>query len=232
MDIYITEKETGTRYALALLPNKVKHTGSAKFRSYDIINIGEVKQPGGTKLLEFSWSGLFPGEDRTKYGFIKKQHWRPPTEMQGVFERWRNNGTVLNLMVTETWINHDVLVSKFTGTPQGGFGDVAYEVTLVQYREIRIFSTAELNIASQSQNETAVETPVEAAEQPATRTKPALMSLIAPGNTYTVQPGDNLWSIAQRFTGDGADYSALYEKNSGTISHPDKIFPGQVITLT
>lgn len=60
MDVYITEKETGTRIALAMLPEKVKHKGSAKFQSYDIINVGEVKLPRGTKLLSFSWSGTFP----------------------------------------------------------------------------------------------------------------------------------------------------------------------------
>ena len=54
MDVYITEKETGTRIALAMLPEKVKHKGSAKFQSYDIINVGEVKLPRGTKLLSFS----------------------------------------------------------------------------------------------------------------------------------------------------------------------------------
>ena len=61
MDIYITEKESGTRIALSMLPEKVKRKASTKFQSYDIINIGEVKLPRGTKLLTFSWDGTFPG---------------------------------------------------------------------------------------------------------------------------------------------------------------------------
>ena len=70
MDIYITEKESGTRIALSMLPEKVKRKASTKFQSYDIINIGEVKLPRGTKLLTFSWDGTFPGAGRKSYGFI------------------------------------------------------------------------------------------------------------------------------------------------------------------
>ena len=146
MDVYITEKETGTRVALAMLPEKVKHKGSAKFQSYDIINVGEVKLPRGTKLLSFSWSGTFPGESRKSASFIKAHHWKAPKEMESIFERWRKNGTVLILMVTETWINHEVMVSDYTGTPTGGCGDVSYDVTFIENKEIKIYTTSELNI--------------------------------------------------------------------------------------
>ena len=99
MDIYITEKESGTRIALSMLPEKVKRKASTKFQSYDIINIGEVKLPRGTKLLTFSWDGTFPGSGRKSYGFIKSHFWMEPKELESIFDQWRTDGTILILMV-------------------------------------------------------------------------------------------------------------------------------------
>jgi nucleoid-associated protein YgaU len=44
--------------------------------------------------------------------------------------------------------------------------------------------------------------------------------------SYTVQPGDTLWSIARRF---GIPLGALVQANPGI--DPDRIYPGQVIAI-
>ncbi len=49
--------------------------------------------------------------------------------------------------------------------------------------------------------------------------------------TYTVQPGDSLSKIAQREYGDAAQWKQIFEANRATISNPDLIHPGQVLTL-
>jgi len=50
--------------------------------------------------------------------------------------------------------------------------------------------------------------------------------------TYTVQPGDTLWGIAERFYGAGSRFGPIYAANTGTIgSDPDLILPGQVLTI-
>ncbi|MEU7567721.1 transglycosylase family protein [Streptomyces fradiae] len=54
---------------------------------------------------------------------------------------------------------------------------------------------------------------------------------LAPDGTYTVQPGDNLWSIADTHEVPGG-WPALYESNRGTVgSDPDLIRPGQSLEL-
>ena len=47
---------------------------------------------------------------------------------------------------------------------------------------------------------------------------------------YTVQKGDSLWRIAQRFYGNGAACYALAHRNG--IKNPDLIYPGQVFKIT
>ena len=52
------------------------------------------------------------------------------------------------------------------------------------------------------------------------------------GTTYTVKKGDNLWTLAKRFYGSGADYTKIYEANRDTIgSNPNLIYPGQTFTI-
>lgn len=49
--------------------------------------------------------------------------------------------------------------------------------------------------------------------------------------TYTVVAGDSLSKIAQREYGDASQWRRIYEANRGSISNPDLIHPGQVLSL-
>jgi LysM repeat protein len=48
---------------------------------------------------------------------------------------------------------------------------------------------------------------------------------------YTVQRGDTLSSIAQRFYGSAGDWNRLYAANRSVLRNPDTIFPGQVLAI-
>jgi nucleoid-associated protein YgaU len=48
------------------------------------------------------------------------------------------------------------------------------------------------------------------------------------GNTYTVQPGDNLTKIGEKY---GISWNAIYEANRDIISNPDMIHPGQELKI-
>jgi LysM repeat protein len=49
--------------------------------------------------------------------------------------------------------------------------------------------------------------------------------------TYTVQPGDTLFGIAQRYYGHGRYWHGLYKVNQGQISDPNLIYVGQVLSV-
>ncbi|MGW4842713.1 LysM peptidoglycan-binding domain-containing protein [Nocardia brasiliensis] len=72
------------------------------------------------------------------------------------------------------------------------------------------------------------------APEPAAEAAPAAEEVPPPPpapevRTYTVEPGDTLWAIAERFYGDGNRYQEI--ANASGIDNPDLINPGQVLTI-
>jgi nucleoid-associated protein YgaU len=49
--------------------------------------------------------------------------------------------------------------------------------------------------------------------------------------TYTVVKGDTLSHIAKHFYGKASAWHAIFEANRGLLDDPDKIQPGQVLTI-
>jgi LysM repeat protein len=57
-------------------------------------------------------------------------------------------------------------------------------------------------------------------------------ALAAPSRTYTVQPGDSLWTIAERYLGAGQRYHDIVALNADLLGgHDDFLTPGWVLTL-
>ena len=56
---------------------------------------------------------------------------------------------------------------------------------------------------------------------------------VKPSVFYTVQKGDNLWKIAeaQYGHGKGGKNDIIFQANKPMLTHPDKIYPGQVLRI-
>lgn len=50
---------------------------------------------------------------------------------------------------------------------------------------------------------------------------------------YTVKSGDTLWKISEEMYGKGKGdkYNVIFEANTPMLTHPDKIYPGQVLRI-
>ena len=51
------------------------------------------------------------------------------------------------------------------------------------------------------------------------------------GRTYTVEPGDSLWKIAEAMYGNGSKYTKIFDANRDILDDPDRIFPGQELKI-
>ncbi|MEP1768713.1 MAG: peptidoglycan-binding protein LysM [Sulfitobacter sp.] len=48
---------------------------------------------------------------------------------------------------------------------------------------------------------------------------------------HTVEKGDTLWGISEKTLGNGAHYEKIFEANKPMLTHPDKIYPGQMLRI-
>ncbi|TXD52420.1 MULTISPECIES: peptidoglycan-binding protein LysM [unclassified Polaribacter] len=48
---------------------------------------------------------------------------------------------------------------------------------------------------------------------------------------HTVESGDTLGKIAKTFYGNAMKYPVIFEANKPMLTHPDKIYPGQVLRI-
>lgn len=48
---------------------------------------------------------------------------------------------------------------------------------------------------------------------------------------YTVKSGDTLSAISKAMYGSANDYQRIFEANKPMLTHPDKIYPGQVLII-
>ena len=71
----------------------------------------------------------------------------------------------------------------------------------------------------------------EASQDPVTAEPEEPAPTDAENRTYMVQSGDTLWKIAEEMYGDGSRYMKIFDANSSLLEHPDRIFPGQELTI-
>ncbi len=229
MDLYMTEKSSGKKYALSLLPDNVKAKASTNVISYNFINTGEVKMPNGQKLRQFSWNGVFPGASRRELPFIKKQHWKPPKEMVTVLDNWRKKGTHIILMLTGTSLNCEVYLSTFDHTYKGGAGDVEYSITFTEAKSVKVYTTKEAKTTKSTKTSNNISSGTRASSK---KKSADTITQSEQTKTYTVKKGDTLWIIAQKKLGKGSRWQEIYRMNKKMIgSNPNKIKAGQVYVL-
>ncbi len=48
---------------------------------------------------------------------------------------------------------------------------------------------------------------------------------------HTVERGDTLWAISEKHLGNGGRYQDIFEANKPMLTHPDKIYPGQMLRI-
>lgn len=209
------------------MPESIKVKGNANYQEYDIIKKGTYAFPSGLDLQTIQWKGMFWGKSRKNVSSLNRK-WLAPSSCVKKLEKWKEKGTVLNLIISGGGINKDVTIKSFEYEQSGGRGDYEYSISLVVYRELKIYTTKELGIKKTTKKKTvARETKKETKKK-----------------QYTVVSGDNLWSIARKFYGgSGADWKKIYDANKSTIENTAKkhgykssnngwwIFPGCVLTI-
>ena len=221
VDIYIRERNGNREMRIPWLPEEIEYkSGDATMVSYDIMNRGEVAVPTGSGLASVSWQSTFPGENRTDRS-MQRGGWKRPEAYHKILESWLEEGTSLNVLVVGFPINLDVVLKEYNAKPTGGFGDMDYEITLLEERDLTIGTNKTAGTGTGT-NRTATKS-----------------------DTYVVKSGDTLWKIAAmaQHYGQGSQWSKIYNANKAIIESTAKkygkkssdnghwIYPGTKLTI-
>ena len=114
--------------------------------------------------------------------------------------------------------NLDVMLEDFKVSDDVKEGrDLAVSITMKEYR---YYGTRIMNfLLKEDQPLTASQ---EESERPVT---------LPDVNSYTVAKGDTLWAIAKKLLGDGSRWPEIHALNKDKVSNPNRIYPGQVLTI-
>jgi len=208
-EFYLTGDE---RFQFVMTPEEVRVKSTANFRTYNVVELGEVNIPKGEKLTAVSWRGILPGQRMTAYPFVDAGNWRSPDDAIKLLDRWRKSGTKLRLLITETPVNVDVYIKAFDTTFKGGLGNVSYDISLTAAKVLQVMTVAEAD-AQQPTLETAAEL----------NDRPHM----SPLENFLVNDPDTVWTAAQVLTGNGGDWASLLEKSG--IVDPELVRVGTKI---
>lgn len=218
--------KSGSTFIFPALPEEIKGKSEANYQSFDIVSQGTVKVPKGTDAKEISWDGEFFGPSKKNEAIVRRNAWRDPIECVNILNDFIKNETVLNLIVTETWINMDVTISSFQPVAYGAYGNIRYSITFAEKKPLEIYDTNELKIVAFVK-----------------KTKPRSTPAKSSGTSYEVRNGDTLWGIASKKLGSGTKWTSIYNANAGTIEaaakahgksssdHGHWIWAGTVLTI-
>ena len=212
-EIYLTCLDTQEQVEFCMTTESIRVKTSAAFRTFNIVERGEVKIPKGEQLQSVSWRGILPAAAMLMYPFVRHAQYEKPTEVVKVLGRWRSNGSKLRLLVTQTPINLDVYIKSFGWTAKGGLGHLDYEIEFLAAKMLRVMTVAESDAArARAQTSNAYELQ-------------ARMATKSKAGVYMANV-NSIWQAAQLLTGHG-DWQALMSANG--LDNPFNIDPTEII---
>ena len=203
------DEKTGRELVLPVTPPGYIWEHPNRVETIQLDQIGETNFPGGAMMGSCTLDKvLLPAQ---LYSFCNPGTVANPYVYLEQLERWSDAGTIVRWLVSGTPVNAPVLLEGIAQGEQDGTNDLYVTIRMKQYRK--------------------PETPVLAVSGGGDQTSRDESTGAAQERTYTVQPGDTLWGIAQKYYGAGAEYKRLATANSGQIQNPNLIYPGQVLTI-
>ena len=111
---YLTNLATGEKITLCMAPEEVKAQTESNFRTWNIIEKGQVSLPKGERLTQISWQGILPGANILVHNFVKLAAWEKPKEIVKTLTEWRESGDKIKVLITQTPINMSVYIKSFS----------------------------------------------------------------------------------------------------------------------
>lgn len=202
------DPSTSKELVLPVTPARYFWCHPTKIEVVSLDQLGEATLHCGYKMGDCTLENvLLPAQ---QYPFMVPGSRAAPYEYLYDLEVWCDKGAQLQWIVSGTSVNASVVIEEITQGEQDGTNDLYLTIAMRQWQRL--------------------ETPVLALSGGGATTARDSQTGAASTKTYTVQSGDCLWSLAEKYYGDGSQYKKLAAANP-EITNPNLIYPGQVLTI-
>lgn len=211
-------KYGGKKYKLPVNPEEIKRSRELNIENYQVLGTGQVSVPSYYNLEEFSFEAEFPSQD---YHYMNSGARADADYYEKMFRKAQKNMKPVRFIASND-ITDDisvmVLVKSVEAVEKAGEeGDKYLSIKLQEYKAPgKRYVAIQTVAATVKQEDTAA----------ATETNPA----VTENKTHTVQSGDTLWGIAEKYYGNGSQYTKIASANPD-IKNPNLIYPGQVLSI-
>ncbi|AFO72151.1 LysM peptidoglycan-binding domain-containing protein [Clostridioides difficile] len=210
MEMWLRQSNDAFRFPI--FPASFEISGNINTSTTNVLRLGEVIICGGTGLRTTEISSFFPSK---KYHFCNYKDFPQPYDCVKKMKRWMEQGLILRYIITETDVNMEVIIENFKHGKQDGTNDVYFTLSLKEYKRIQIPS---IN-SSDGKIEVVKNVPVTKGFETGKQ------------KTHKVVKGDNLWSLSQKYYGNGDLYEKIVEANKELIKTADIIKEGWVLII-
>ncbi|MEK5487908.1 LysM peptidoglycan-binding domain-containing protein [Lysinibacillus sp. FSL M8-0355] len=203
--IYLSANNDKEGFRIPVNPPELPFKNTADGEEFTIAKKGTVNVPKPMKLTEFAFSSFFPAND-THYA---ETQFKEPKKYIDQINMWMAKETVIRFIYVggSFSINEQVTIESFEVKDQYGTADVDYTISFKKYVPFG-FKKMEVVKKSTTKKGKATKQPAKVAKKEAPRDNPKPVP-----QTYSLVKGDSLWKIAQKYTGNGANYKSLQSLN-------------------
>lgn len=216
---------------LPVNPEGITISGNSNNKTSETVGQGEINDIGFERLKELSISSFLPKNFNNELYINTGGDFRGPEFYIKFFEDIKKAREPFRLIITDININMLVSIEKFEYTYKYGTDDVDYTLDLKEYKEHNIKVLKATINNNTNQNTTNVQKVASATITTTNSSRPVEKSI---PKTYTVQSGDSLWKIAQKYLGNGNRWNEIYTYNNNKSiigGNPNLIKAGQVLSI-
>lgn len=219
---------------LPVNPEDITISGAANNNTSDTVGQGQINDLGFPTLKELTISSFFPKNYNGELYINTGNSFQGPEYYIKFFEDIKKAREPFRLIITDIGINMLVSVEEFEYTYKYGTDDVDYQLELKEYKEhnIRVLKVAAKKVTVVDSVQTKTTQKVATASITNTNSNRPVEKSVP--KTYTVQNGDSLWKIAQKYLGNGSRWNEIYTYNNNKSiigGNPNLIRAGQVLSI-